>query len=273
MTFIALLFTGGVLVLGTMLGGRFGLPQRLTLEVVGPLQGAVTSSVNSLANGYENYLSLLSVRAENKRLQGLVDKYLKELEEYREGYTNYLSLQDQLKFKQTLQFEPIAGRVVGKGGGSWYQTIVVDLGRGDDIIEGMIAFSPQGVVGQVIQVSENYSKVLLADAPSSAIDAIVQKNRVRGIIKGNSRKGLTLEYVLKTADVAVGDQIVTAGIGGIFPTGMSLGVVSSVKTLRRGMFLEIEVTPGVDFQNLEYVFIDPTDRREILDFIDSSKKG
>lgn len=270
LAFILLLLIGSVLIMGTLLGGRFGVPHRFTLEFLGPVQSGVTVISSSVTGVYKNYLDLLGVRAENRRLQALVEKYLKELEEYREGYTNYLSLQTQLDFKKTLEFEPIAGRVVGKGGGNWYQTIVVDRGRSDDVLEGMIAFAPEGVVGQVIQVSENYCKVLLADAPSSAIDAIVQKNRVRGILKGNGRKGYTLEYVLKNDDVVVGDNIVTAGIGGVFPRGMFLGKVAEVHKKRRGMFLEIEVTPGVDFQNLEYVFIDPTDRRKIVEFIDES---
>lgn len=248
------------------------MPHSLTLEFLGLMQRGVTVANSSVTGIYENYLDLLNVRAENRRLQGLVEKYLKELEEYREGYTNYLSLQAQLDFKETLKFDPIAGRVVGKGGGNWNQTIVVDCGRSDDILEGMIAFSPEGVVGQVIQVSENYCKVLLADAPSSAIDAIVQKNRVRGILKGNGHKGYTLEYVLKNDDVVVGDNIVTAGIGGVFPRGMFLGKVSAVHKKRRGMFLEIEVIPRVDFQNLEFVFIDPTDRRKIVEFIDESRQ-
>lgn len=256
--------------MGTLLGGKFGSAHRATLEFLGPLQRTMTIVSSSIADLYENYLALLAVRAENRRLQKLVDKYLKDLEVYREGYTNYLSLQAQLDFKKTLQFEPVAGRVVGKGGGAWYQTIVVDRGRSDDILEGMIAFAPEGVVGQVIQVSENYCKILLANASSSAIDAIVQKNRARGILKGSGRDNYTLEYVLKNYDVQEGDHIVTAGIGGVFPRGMFLGTVSKVYKKRRGMFLTIEVKPGVNLQSLEYVFIDPTDRRKIVELIDES---
>ena len=69
---------------------------------------------------------------------------------------------------------------------------------------------------KLYDTSESYSKVLLANAPSSAIDAMVQKNRVRGILKGAGANGYVLEYVLKNADVVEGDYIVTAGIGGIF---------------------------------------------------------
>ena len=74
-----------------------------------------------------------------------------------------------------------------------------------------------------------------------------------------------MQYVLKTADVEVGDYIVTAGIGGVFPAGIPLGKISKIEKKQRGMFQEIEVEPHIDFQRLEYVLLDPTDRKGILD--------
>lgn len=262
----------GVLLLASLLGGRFGTPHQLTLDFMGPLQSVVTRSVGGIASLKNDYIALWNVRTENKRLRLLVDKYLTELGEYREGYSNSLHFEELLAFKERLHFQPLAARVVGKEPAFWYQTIVVDRGRKDDVLEGMIALAPEGVVGQVIHTGEHYSKILLANAPSSAIDAMIQKSRIRGILKGVGEKGFVLHYVLKNADVQVGDEIVTAGVGGVFPSGIPLGQVSKVYKRRRGMFLDIEVTPHVDFQKLEFVLIDPTDRRQILDSMDLSTK-
>lgn len=262
---IALLSVVGLLLLATMLGGRFGTPHQLTLDFMGPMQSVVTRTVAAIVALKDDYIALWSVREDNKRLQDLVDKYLKELGEYREGYSTNLHLEELLAFKDKLSFQPLAARVVGKEPAYWYQTIVVDRGRKDDVLEGMIVLAPSGVVGQVIHTAEHYSKVLLANAPSSAIDAMIQKNRTRGILKGAGEHGFVLEYVLKNADVEEGDDIVTAGIGGVFPAGIPLGRVAKIHKKRRGMFQEIEVQPSVDFQKLEFVFIDPTDRRKILD--------
>lgn len=253
----------GLLLLASMLGGRFGTLHQLTLDFIGPMQGAVTRSVSGIATIKDDYIALWNVRAENKRLQALVDKYLKELGEYREGYSTNLYLEELLEFKEKLNFEPLAARVVGKEPAYWYQTIVVDRGKKDDVLEGMIVLAPSGVVGQVIHAGEHYSKILLANAPSSAIDAMIQKNRIRGILKGAGERGYVLHYVLKNADIEEGDYIVTAGIGGVFPAGIPLGRVSKIHKKRRGMFQEIEVQPHVDFQKLEFVFIDPTDRSKI----------
>lgn len=253
----------GLLLLASMLGGRFGTLHQLTLDFIGPMQSAVTRSVSGIATIKDDYIALWNVRAENKRLQALVDKYLQELGEYREGYSTNLYLEELLEFKEKLNFEPLAARVVGKEPAYWYQTIVVDRGKKDDVLEGMIVLAPSGVVGQVIHAGEHYSKILLANAPSSAIDAMIQKNRIRGILKGAGERGYVLHYVLKNADIEEGDYIVTAGIGGVFPAGIPLGRVSKIHKKRRGMFQEIEVQPHVDFQKLEFVFIDPTDRSKI----------
>lgn len=254
----------GVLLLASLVGERFGVTHQLTLDMIGPFQGVLSRSMAGVVSFKNDYLALWNIRDENKKLQDLVDKYLKELSEYREGYRTYLYLQEQLKFREQLEFQPLAARVVGKDPSFWFQTIVVDRGKKDDVLEGMVVLTPEGVVGQVVHAADHYAKVLLANAPSSAIDALVQKNRVRGILKGDGEKGYTLQYVLKNADVAVGDHIVTAGIGGVFSSGIPLGVVAAVHKKERGMFQEIEVTPSVDFQKLENVLIDPTDRKKIL---------
>lgn len=262
---ITLLLVVGLLLLAAMVGGKFGPLHQITLDFIGPMQSVVTRTATGIANLKNDYLDLLEVREENKKLQAQIDKYLTELGEYREGYSTYLHLQELLEMQAKLTFKPIAARVVGKEPSYWYQTIVVDRGRKDDILEGMIALAPGGVVGQVMHTAENYSKILLANAPSSAIDAMVQKNRTRGILKGAGEKGYILQYVLKSADIEVGDHIVTAGIGGIFPPGIPLGRISGIEKKQRGMFQEIEVEPHIDFQKLEYVLLDPTDRKSVLD--------
>jgi len=254
----------GLLLLASLLGGGFGALHKLTLDMVGPLESAVSSSLSGVITLKDDYLALFHVREDNKRLAALVDKYMQELAERRESYHKFKHYEELLEFKKQEGFGLLAARVVGKDPALWFQTIIIDRGTEDDVVEGMVVLSPSGVIGQVIHTAERYSKVLLANAPSSAIDAMVQKSRMRGILKGAGVNGYVFEYVLKNADVVEGDYIVTAGIGGIFQSGIPLGRVSSVRSLERGMFLEIKVQPSVDFQKLEEVFVDLTDRKKIL---------
>lgn len=262
--FFGTLLIVGLLLLASMLGGGFGALHQITLDLVGPIQSMVTRSFSGVTAIKDDYVALLDVREDNKRLNALIEKYMQELSERREGYQKYKHYEELLEFKKKEGFGLITGRVVGKDPALWFQTVIVDRGSEDDVVEGMVVLSPNGVVGQVIHTSDKFSKILLANAPSSAIDAMVQKNRIRGILKGAGADGYVFEYVLKNADVSEGDYIVTAGIGGIFPSGIPLGQVSAVRVKERGMFLEIEVKPSVDFQKIEEVFIDLTDRKKIL---------
>ncbi len=264
-----------LILLGSSAGNRFGVFHQLTLETLGPLQGVFTKVSLSTGRFADKYIALWHLQEENKQLRLELATYHAQLDEYREAYARNRYLEAELKFKKRETFPALMARVVGKDPSFWFQTLIVDRGKNDGVVRGMVARNSRGVVGQVLQVSDNYSKILLANAPSSAIDAIVQKNRVRGILKGAGEQGYVLQYVLKNGDVKVGDRIVTAGIGGVFPSGITLGTVSRVHSQRRGMFLEIEVKPAVDFFRLESLYINLSEEQLVIDAMsrDSSFQG
>jgi rod shape-determining protein MreC len=132
--------------------------------------------------------------------------------------------------------------------------MTVDKGISAGVKKGMPVVTVEGVVGQVINVSPRYAKVLLATDPNSAVDAIIQRSRALGVIKGDNL-GYRLDYVLKDSAVAKDDLIITSGMGGVFPKGLLIGQVIDIGTDKRGMFHTITVRPAVEFRDLEYVTI------------------
>lgn len=237
----------------------------MIMQGMGPVQGVASKMMGSLQVFAGDYLALWHIRDDNKQLRLKIADYQQQLDQLREAYARNRYLENELAFKKVENFPSLTARVVGKDPSFWFQTLIVDRGKTDGVSEGMVARTSLGVVGQIIQVSDNYSKILLINAPSSAIDAMIQKNRVRGILKGAADKGYVLSYVLKNAEVEVGDRVVTAGVGGVFPSGIPLGTVSAVSSKRRGMFQEIEVAPIVDFGQLEMVFIDLSEKQKIAE--------
>jgi rod shape-determining protein MreC len=119
----------------------------------------------------------------------------------------------------------------------------------------MPVVNAEGVVGQIMETSRSTAKVLLAHDPNSAVNALVQKNRVQGIVKGEGSQSYTMLYILKNADVEEGDLIVTSGLGGSFPKGIPVGTVASVTKSKRGMFQNITITPAVDFSRMEHLIV------------------
>jgi rod shape-determining protein MreC len=164
-------------------------------------------------------------------------------------------LQKLLELKESLPPPTMTAEIIGKDPSLWFRTLTINRGSSDGVQKGMPVVTVEGVVGQVLTSSPNYSKVLLATDPNSAIDIITQKTRVQGIVKGLGREAFALHYVLKSAVVEKGDYVLTSGLGGVFPKGLMVGTVSDIKKSRRGMFQDIEIEPAVDFSQLEYLII------------------
>ena len=251
-----ILLTLALIFLVSTLGSqKFSALHKLTLEVTGPVQKVAARATDYLAVFKDKYSDLVNVREENKRLWDELLECRAATYRSREALATNTSLQKLLNFRENYDQPMLATKIVGKDPSLWFRTVIVDRGSNDGLSKGMPVVNGEGIVGQVFAVSPNYSKVLLAIAPSSAIDVLLQKTRVRGILKGTGSLVYKLDYVLKKVDVQEGDHIVTAGYGGLFPTGMPVGVVSKVVRKRRGMFLDIEVTPTVDFLTIEDLLI------------------
>ncbi|MCI5148089.1 MAG: rod shape-determining protein MreC [Candidatus Electrothrix sp. MAN1_4] len=260
-TFRFVLFTGTVItfvliLLIVILGDQqFGPVHKVLLEGTGPLQKAMARISNPLHSVKKNYIDLLTVREEKERLWQELQECRTKTYANRGAVALNARLRKLLDFKESSNQPTITAQIIGKDPSLWFRSVIIDRGSSDGVGKGMPVVTGQGIVGQVYASSTDYSKVLLAIAPSSAIDVLLQGSRIRGILKGTGKNLYQLEYILKTAEVFVGDRVVTAGYGGMFPTGLPVGIVSKVTRNRRGMFLEIEVVPAVDFRTLENLLV------------------
>jgi len=101
----------------------------------------------------------------------------------------------------------------------------------------------------------NASTTKMYCVSTSAVDAIVQRTRARGIIKGGLTGTCSFEYVLRKDEIGVGDVVISSGVDGVFPKGLRLGEVSEIVRRNAGTFQEVTITPFVDFEKIEEVFI------------------
>lgn len=243
-----------MLIVSTVGRREFNTPHKLALEVLGSAQAGVSRVGGFFTTFWHNYTTLLSIREENERLKEELRKYKAATTSYREAVATNVRLTKLLEFKETLPPPTLTAQIIGRDPSQWFKTLIIDRGSSDGVENGMPAVITEGIVGQVVNTSPHYAKILLANDPNSAIDAVIQKNRIQGIIKGNG-SSFDLYYVLKNAEVALGDQVVTSGVGTVFPKGLLIGTVSAVTKNRHGMFQNITVQPAVDFSQLEQVII------------------
>lgn len=253
--FVAVLIVLALTAIVTTVGRKeFGLSHRLAFEVLGSTQLIFTRATHQLTGFWQHYLNLVGVSQENERLQQEIKRYIALNAEYREAVATNVRLNKLLNLAQNFGEPVLTAHVIGRDPALWFKTMTVDKGITAGVEKGMPVVTVEGVVGQVINVSPRFAKVLLATDPNSAVDAIIQSNRALGIIKGDGQ-GYRLDYVLKDNAVGKDDLVVTSGMGGVFPKGLLIGHVTDVGKDRRGMFHTITVRPAVNFRELEYVTI------------------
>ena len=228
---------------------------RLLVEITAPLQRVFTWGVNAIEDFWLNYFYLVDVRQENKELKRQIQQLMLENSRYRELLSTYVRLQTLLKFKQTFREPVIAARVIGRDPSGWFRSVIVDKGEKDGISVDMPVVNALGVVGRIVSVSTHYSKVLLIIDQNSSVDCLIQRSRDRGMVKGLSTELCKVAYLVKSSDVILGDQVVTSGLGGVFPKGLPLGQVVRVVDKPEELFKEVDVKPAVNFSKLEEVLI------------------
>ncbi|GKX64111.1 rod shape-determining protein MreC [Pragia fontium] len=140
--------------------------------------------------------------------------------------------------------------------------VVVDKGFQDGVYEGQPVINDRGVVGQVVAVARNTSRVLLICDTSHSLPIQVLRNDIRVIAVGSGcTEDLQLEYLPRDTDIRVGDVLVTSGLGGRFPEGYPVAVVSSVTIDDQRANTVIQAHPTVALQRLRYLLLLwPSDR-------------
>ncbi|QTA93214.1 rod shape-determining protein MreC [Desulfonema magnum] len=226
----------------------------IVMFFVAPFQDVRTYSVCFARRIWTHYFFLVSAAQDNDRLRKQLKDAVRENHRCKETALSNLRLRKLLDFRESINEDVLAAEIVSKDPSPWFRSVIIDKGRTHGVKKGMPVVVPEGIAGLVTDVSYYYSKVLLSIDQNSAVDALLQKTRARGVIRGRSDR-YVFEYVLSKYDVAKGDRVVSSGLDGVFPKGRCIGTVSDVSRSNSGIFQEITVTPSVDFETLEEVLI------------------
>ena len=250
---------------------RFG--GEIVHSVVSPIQGAHESSVSSTQDLWRHYVWLTEVSKERDSLAERIKVLEAQNSRLLEFDQENQRLSVLLDFKRNLGVEGIAARVTGRDPSNWVRTVTVDQGEEKGLKVNMPVVDGEAIVGQVTLVNDSASKVLLLTDNSSAVDAIVQRNRAAGIIQGTGQDQLLLKYISKETSVLPGDRVIASGLGGVYPKGTLIGVVSEVSTPRGGFFHDITVKPSVDFSRLENVLVVTSQKKHVAKKKSKKRRG
>lgn len=226
-----------------------------SLAVLGPFQELFSFISKGFTGLWSAYFELVSTAEENVALKKELLDARQKAKQCEELEITNLRLREYLKFKEKIDRPSLAAEIIGHDSSPWHNSLTINRGADDGLAKGDAVVVPDGVVGQVVEVSSNYSRIMLVVDRNSAVDALVQRSRARGIIKGGTEGGCRLEYALRKQDIQEGDVIITSGLDGVFPKGVGIGSVSKVMVKGPGVFQDIEVQPDVDFAKIEEVIV------------------
>ncbi len=237
-------------------------PGRVAIALVAPFQKMIVATTRFFSDIWEHYFFLVTVVDDNRTLREELQQARALNQQFREAALSNERLRKLFNLQQKMAQPLVAAQVVGKDPSPWFQTIVLDKGVIDGVGKGQPVINPAGVVGIVVEATSHYAKVMLITDPNSAVDAVIQHNRARGIIKGGTSGDCVLNYVLRKHDVAVSDAVVTSGMDGVFPKGLPIGHVATIVKRESGIFQDVTVAPYVDFERLEEVLVVPISQPE-----------
>ncbi len=134
--------------------------------------------------------------------------------------------------------------------------IVINKGAIQDVFQGQSVLDDTGIVGQVIEVGTTNSRVLLISDITHAIPVRINRNNVRLIASGNGvLNEISLEHVAHSADVQVGDLLVSSGLGKVFPEGYPVARINKVVRDESKPFALVTATPSAQLDRLKYLLL------------------
>ena len=202
-----------------------------------------------------DYFYLIGVRRQNAELQRQLEEYKQREVHFQEAEQALTRLETLLDLKRQVALPVIGARVIAYDPTLWSRSAIINQGKAQGVKEGLPVLAPQGIVGRIVGVYPEYSKVMLIVDRKSSADAMVQRTRVRGMLKGKGGNRCSLEFVPKNTDVQVGDLVLASGLVGLYPKGLVFGKVTAANKKNPGVFQEIEVSPNVDLSTLEEVLV------------------
>jgi rod shape-determining protein MreC len=219
-----------------------------------------TGATESVTDAVDFLFELRNLRQRNAELEVVNSNLLVENFELREVQRENELMRQMLRFAQTrpgldLRGAQIVAQVIGQESNNFLGYIMLDLGANHGIEVGYPVVTDQGLVGRISEVNDTTSKVLLMGDASSAVNAVMQNSRLNGVIRGAPGGDLLMDYIQQGEDFAIGEVVLTSGLGGRFPKGIPIGQVIEIRQRDIDVFQQAVVRPTVDFPRLELVMV------------------
>jgi rod shape-determining protein MreC len=219
-----------------------------------PLQASVNSVASTFKNLWYSYISLIDVNEENKLLRQQLLDMEEKMNQHIENSVQFLRLRNQLLFASKKITEKIFAEIIGESADNNHDISLINRGSNQLVQRNYVVLRKEGLVGRIQSVSPFQSSVQLITDHRSRVSALIQRNRIRGLIYG-THEGLEMRQINQHANIKIGDRIISSGLGGLYPKGLLIGWVKEIRRQKHELFKTAILDSAVDFNQIEEVFV------------------
>jgi rod shape-determining protein MreC len=195
-----------------------------------------------------------NIFAENRRLKEEVIRLSASVAQLKEASIENKRLRNLLSIAQEYDYDLLPVRVIARDPAEAYRSVVVSAGKNDSVEMLMPLIGEKGVVGKVVQVMHKICLVQLLRDPSNRTSVLFSRTRTIGILETENGNNFFVRC-RSHEPIDIGDTIVTSGLGGIYPRGLTVGIVKNIDQIRDPLFKKVNVDLSMDFDHLEELFI------------------
>lgn len=242
-------------------GNSISISENALGSLITPVQNAITTVTNGAKRFAANWRDYDKLQDEYAELEIQYEQARMELVSAEEALLENERLKVQLGAKDTYAaLDPIYAKVIARDAGPWFETFSINRGTNHGVAVGMAIVNGDGLIGRVYEVGMNYAKVICIIDSRSAVACLVQRTRDNGVMRGqisssDSYAECYVYYLPNVNSITPGDTVVTSGTDSLYPKGLKIGTVTALSLDAGSDGTYAIVSPAVDFQRIEEVFV------------------
>ena len=229
-------------------------------DALAPLQELLADISDGINETAASIRGIKDLGKENKSLALEVVRLRNEVHDLETLRQENLFLREQLQFSARSTYQLVPCEVIARSSDGWWQSIRIGKGAVDGLTMDMAVITLDGLIGKTVQISSRTSDVLLISDPTCKVSVQISRTGSYAVMQGggpvfSGNVVCRMSFINKAVPVQAGDEVVTSGLGGIFPRGLIIGYADNITMDESGLYQEADVIPRADPGMLEYVFV------------------
>lgn len=229
--------------------------ERLMIDSLAPAQRSIGMIKFEISTFFDFYLANINASRENQDLKSKMGDLHSQIFSYQELDKENKRLKELLQFGGEISSRKVLAQIVAWDASSDFKILRINKGHADGIRLQSPVMTSSGLVGYVYRLTDHFADILTLLDPNNRIDGLVSRTRSHGIVEGLSTDRAVMKYVARIEPLVLDDQVLTSGLGNIYPKGIQIGTISKIEKENYGITQYIEITPSVDFSKLEEVVV------------------